>query len=75
MPRLSTILTKPDSYASRYQSRHYGPNTPRGGFFARLTSLGMLGKLVLVVVLAGVVAATMGSGAFWASFLGREVEA
>lgn len=48
----------------------YGGFTPAGGIFATLTSLGMLGLVAPVVVMAAASIATIAAMIVWASGVG-----
>lgn len=55
----------PGSLAAAFQSYMYGAFTPAGGIFATLTSMGMLGTLMLPVVIFAAFFATCVAVLVW----------
>lgn len=53
------------SLAAAFQSFMYGAFTPAGGIFATLTSMGMMGTIMLPVVLVAAVVATCVAVLVW----------
>lgn len=50
------ILADTESWASAYQSAHYGGFTPAAGWFAKLTSIGMTGGNLLAGMVGSIIA-------------------
>lgn len=55
----------PGSLAAVFQSYMYGAFTPAGGIFATLTSMGMMGTLMLPQVLGAAISATGVAALVW----------
>ena len=61
----------PGTIAAAFQSWAYGGFTPAGGFFATLTSMGMLGILAPIEASAAAVTATLVTVIVWICGVGR----